>query len=776
MNTTLNPQELSRAIQAAMATARQGTNQLEAHGPAGGQATAAGDPTVTVGLGPIGVAINSAGTQAYVANNSDTTISVIDTTTLAVTTVPGFSAPLGVAVTPDGARVLVTNGDNTLRIYDTGTSTVSTFSDASFNNPFEVAVNPAGTRAYVANHGGNTVSVIDLTTLMPNVIATPGVGAGPNGVAVKPDGSQVYVTDQNSNEVTVLDPDGAVLGTTAPGTVGSVPIGVAFNPAGTRAYVAGNGSGALTVLDATATPPTQITTIGGLSQPAGVAVGPDGTRAYVVNFGADTLSVVDTVGNSLITSLPVGHHPSRVALTPDGNFAYVTDNNDGNPPGTVSILQVRPIVTGITPPSGTTLGGDTITITGSGFTGATSVTLNSSPVAAFTVVDDNTITATTPAHSAGTVQATVTTPLGSGTGGSFTFAVPPPTLSGINPTSGPTSGGTLVVITGTHLTGATAVSTDGAAAAAFQVVDDTHIAAVTSPHAAGTGPVSVTTPGGTVSGPITYTYVGTPPAISGFVPTSGSTAGGTQVTISGTGFTGATAVTIAGVAAASFQVVNDTTIVAVTAPHAPVSGPVTVTTPSGTGVSTGSYTYLTPAPTITGIFPAQGPAGATTQVSISGTGLSGATSVTVDGTPVTFTVVSDNQIIATLPPHASGTVTVAVNTPSGSAHIGFTYTGDRTRLTATPALVQLFPPQTYSGRLTATLTDLDTGQPIAGQPITFTTGSTTLCASAITNAQGVAVCNAQASLALIIINNGYTATYAGNANHQPATAHGPLTA
>lgn len=138
-----------------------------------------------------------------------------------------------------------------------------------------------------------------------------------------------------------------------------------------------------------------------------------------------------------------------------------------------------------------------------------------------------------------------------------------------------------------------------------------------------------------------------------------------------------------------------------------------------------------------------------------------------------FTVVSDNQITATLPPHAAGTVTVTVTTPGGSASIPFTYTRDRTQLVATPAIVQIFPPHPYAGILTATLTDLDTGQPIPGQPITFTTGNNTLC-TVLTDAQGVAVCPAILALPLIILNRGYTATYAGNANHQPATAHGAV--
>lgn len=758
---------LARALAGMLAQQAAAPGALASQPLAAAQAQLLADSLVPVGTGPIGVAITPNGNFAYVANNGAGTVSVIDTTTnppSVVATVPGLNGPIGVAITPDGNFAYVTNGSgNTVSVIDTATNTIVGSPITVGANPFEIAITPDGAFAYVANHGSGTVSVIDIATNVS--VATVTVGSTPNGVAASPDGATVYVSNSGSASVSVIDVATNTVTATVP--VGSTPIGIGFTPDSNFAYVANNGSGTVSVIDTTTGPPSVVTTIAGFGTPAGVAVSPDGSLVFVVNFGTNNVGVISTASNTIIATLPVGTQPSRAAVTPDGNFLYVTNNGSND----VSVLQIRPIVLMISPSSGTTLGGDAITITGSGFTGVTSVTLNSTPVLGFTFIDDSTITATTPPHAAGTVQATVTTNLGSGTGGSFTYVPPAPTITGINPVSGSTSGGTLVVITGTNLTGATAVSVDGVPVADFQVVDDTHIAATTAPNAPGTGPVSVTTPGGTATGPATYTYVTPAPTISGFLPTSGTTAGGTQVTITGTGLTGATAVSIAGVPAAGFTVLNDTTIVATTAPSGPTSGPVSVSTPGGIATSATNYTYVTSAPTLTGIFPTSGPAGTTTQVTLSGTGLTGATSVTVNGTPVPFTVVSDNEILATLPPHTAGTVTVTVTTPGGSASIPFTYTSDRTQLTATPAIVQVFPPHPYVGRLTATLIDLDTGQPLAGQPITFTTGGFPLCTST-TDAQGVAVCNALLALPLIILHGGYTATYAGNSSHQPATAHG----
>lgn len=73
-----------------------------------------------------------------------------------------------------------------------------------------------------------------------------------------------------------------------------------------------------------------------------------------------------------------------------------------------------PTVFSMSPGQGPEAGGTTITITGLNFTGATAVTMGSTPVASFTVVDATTITAVTPAGT-GFVNITVTTPLGTNT-------------------------------------------------------------------------------------------------------------------------------------------------------------------------------------------------------------------------------------------------------------------------------------------------------------------------------------------------------------------------
>ena len=93
-----------------------------------------------------------------------------------------------------------------------------------------------------------------------------------------------------------------------------------------------------------------------------------------------------------------------------------------------------------------------------------------------------------------------------------------------------------------------------------------------------------------------YTYDPPPPAIASLSPTTGSTAGGTSVVITGTDFTGATAVDFGAVAATGYVVDSDTQITATSPAQALGTVDVRVTTPSGTSANTAAddYTYIPP--------------------------------------------------------------------------------------------------------------------------------------------------------------------------------------
>ncbi len=258
---------------------------------------------------------------------------------------------------------------------------------------------------------------------------------------------------------------------------------------------------------------------------------------------------------------------------------------------------VGPTIASVTPTSGTTAGGTAITITGTALAGASSVTVGGVAATSVVVVSSTSITAVTPAGAAGAKNVAVTTAAGTSTLKSgFTYVVPTPapTVSSVSPTSGSTSGGTAIMITGTNLTGASSVTVGGVAATSVVVVSSTSITAVTPAGTAGAKTIAVTTAGGTASLTNGFTYVVPAPTVSSVSPTSGSTLGGTAITITGTNLTGASSVTVGGVAATSVVVVSSTSITAVTPAGTAGAKTVAVTTAGGTANLTNGFTYVVP--------------------------------------------------------------------------------------------------------------------------------------------------------------------------------------
>lgn len=329
-----------------------------------------------------------------------------------------------------------------------------------------------------------------------------------------------------------------------------------------------------------------------------------------------------------------------------------------------------PVVASVSPASGSTAGGTGVTLTGTGFTGATAVRFGAVPAPALTVVSDTQITATAPPGT-GTVQVTVTTPGGTSTQ-FVTYAytaAPVPALTSAAPNSGPPAGGTAVTLTGTGFTGATAVRFGATAAASYTVVSDAQITA-TTPPGTGTVQITVVTGGGTSNG-VSFAYTTAPvPALTSLAPSSGPAAGGTTVTLTGTGLSTAAAVRF-GAVAASFTVVSDTHITAV-APAG--TGTVQVTCVAAGGTSNAiPYTYAA-APVLSGVSPNQGPISGGNTVALTGTGFTGTTAVAFGAAAATsFTVLSPTQITAVAPAGAAGPVAVTITAPGGASTLASCY-------------------------------------------------------------------------------------------------------
>ncbi len=361
-----------------------------------------------------------------------------------------------------------------------------------------------------------------------------------------------------------------------------------------------------------------------------------------------------------------------------------------------------PTISSVSPVSGPTAGGTTITITGTNFVVGATVAVGGSAATSVTVVSGTTITAVTPAGAAGSANVVVTNPdtLTATATNAFTYTSgppPAPTVTAVSPVSGPTAGGTTITVTGTGFqTGAT-VTVGGAAATSVTVLSAATITAVTPAGTAGPANVTVTNPDaqtGTLTGGFTYTGG---PTLSAVSPSSGDVSGGTPVTLSGTSFqTGAT-VTFGGNLATSVVVVSPTTITCQTPSGSAGAVTVTVTNPDTTSASLSSgYTYTTggTVPTVTAVSPTSGPAAGGTLVTITGTNFQTGAVVTIGGVAATsVTFVNSTTITAVTPaavPGAPPASTVTVTNPggaSGSLASGFTYLPTPVAATATSSTV-----------------------------------------------------------------------------------------
>lgn len=438
--------------------------------------------------------------------------------------------------------------------------------------PVITAINPAAG----PQSGGNTV-VITGSGFLANQLAPSAVRFGGNAAvsfnvdsatqihAVAPAGSGIQ-------QVTVVDSTGSV----SP-----------FTTAANYSYSAGP-------------------LIESISPPAGPVVG--GTVVTITGSGFLPGAKV-FFGPTEATFVMVDSATQIHATSPAGiGVVFLTVVANGATSPTTPLAQFSyagPTVTSILPIAGPIAGGTVVTITGTNFTNLSSVQLGgvTLPGAAVVFVSPTILTITTPAQAtARAVDIRVTSISGQSPASPadvFTFTNGP-IVDSLNPNTGPTNGGTIVVITGKNFAAGVTLTIGGANVDTFNVNSATQITMLT-PSAAAAGPVDIQVKKGSdfsPLGPMTkYTYASSSPKITSLTPNSGSTFGGVEISITGIGLSGAIcpgAVKFGTVAAPTCTVVNDTSMTTVSPPN--VAGPtiVTVVTPNGTTDIVPNYTYVTP--------------------------------------------------------------------------------------------------------------------------------------------------------------------------------------
>jgi YVTN family beta-propeller protein len=272
--------------------------------------------TLPTGANPVGVAVSPAGNRVYVTNLDDGTMSVIDALRNRVLSpVTVGPQPLGLQVSPDGRNIAVAtfgpngNPSHTISIVEGGTGLVTLVGVGS--GPSAVAYNPSGSRLYVANYVERSISIVD--TASAAVIGTLGVVPNPMGLAMNPAGSRLYVahlTDSTGARSTL-----SVIDTTGPSVVTTIPLSadpqwLAVSHDGTRVYVAiGSGNtGTVAVVDTSSNRVLFEILLGTNAFPSGVAVSPDGTKVHVVDSGRRELATYDTTSYQQLSAvgLPLG--------------------------------------------------------------------------------------------------------------------------------------------------------------------------------------------------------------------------------------------------------------------------------------------------------------------------------------------------------------------------------------------------------------------------------------------------------------------------------------
>ena len=186
-------------------------------------------------------------------------------------------------------------------------------------------------------------------------------------------------------------------------------------------------------------------------------------------------------------------------------------------------LRPRPVVEWVYRNVGRTSGGRTVSIHGSDFANATSVTFGGVPATSFSVISPNQIEAVSPAHAAGSVDVIVTTGVGSSAAlpeSTYTYvATPPPTISSINPVRVASKTRSQVLTSGTNFVDIHEVRIDGESAG-FDEIDSTHLSVYPEPHTAGSVTLEVETETGIASTTITFDDTLNPPERKSFEITS----------------------------------------------------------------------------------------------------------------------------------------------------------------------------------------------------------------------------------------------------------------
>ncbi|KAA2261210.1 bifunctional YncE family protein/alkaline phosphatase family protein [Solihabitans fulvus] len=293
---------------------------------------------------PLNAVASPDGRWLAVTNDGQGTqaLQLVDTGSGAVVQTIQYASPqalfVGLAFSRDGRTLYASaGGNNKIRTYAVGDAgltetapiplpTRSESGKALNPYPAGIALTPDGGRLLVADRLADAVTSIDLRSGQQQ---TTGVGHAPYSVVPSPDGTRAWVTEQGSNTVSVLDIGGGSLRPVGQVTVGTHPNRAVLDGAGRRLYVANGDSDEVSVLDTAAgrvvrtisLAPYRGAPVG--SNPDAVALSTDQRTLYVANSGNNDIAVVDIDSGSVRGLVPTAWYPT--AVVPVGALLFVTN-------------------------------------------------------------------------------------------------------------------------------------------------------------------------------------------------------------------------------------------------------------------------------------------------------------------------------------------------------------------------------------------------------------------------------------------------------------------
>lgn len=363
---------------------------------------------IPVGENPCSIAVDEIRNIIYVANHFGNNVTIIDgNTNNLIATVPVGTCPNGIAVNPNTNKIYVANQDSgNVTVIDGDTKSTTYVNTGA--QPSSIAVNPVTNKIYVANGSGYGVTIIDGTT---NSINNINVGGDTFAVAVNSGNNKIYLSEGSHGQLDIID-GGTYEITKVP--VGNSPYGIALNTQTQNIYVNNYEDNTLTILD-----------------------GHTYNVAYDANGGtgngtSDTYNynVSDKVTVKANTFINDGYYFTGWNTSIDGTGTGYSPGSTFNISSNVKLYaqwKPVPMITWVSPAKGLISGGTNVVITGTGFTGATSVKFGNANATSFTVDSDSQITVQAPPYGEYWLSCfiTVTTAYGTGAG---KFEYFPPTL------------------------------------------------------------------------------------------------------------------------------------------------------------------------------------------------------------------------------------------------------------------------------------------------------------------------------------------------------------